>query len=109
MKQIVSAIYYLHKNKIIHRDLKLDNILVNFPNENDKVNSNILKAEVKLIDFGFATRLRESHGNLTNTILGTPSNMEPHMLRDMEKHRHSITGYNEKLIYGLWELFVMKC
>ena len=102
MKQIVSAIYYLHKNKIIHRDLKLDNILVNFPNENDKVNSNILKAEVKLIDFGFATRLRESHGNLTNTILGTPSNMEPHMLRDMEKHRHSITGYNEKV--DIWSL-----
>ena len=102
MKQICSAIYYLHKNKIIHRDLKLDNILMNFPSEIDKVNLNLLKAEVKLIDFGFATKLRESNGNLTQTILGTPSNMEPHMLRDMENHRHSISGYNEKV--DIWSL-----
>ena len=102
MKQIVSAIYYLHMNKIVHRDLKLDNILLNFPNENDKANLNMLKAEIKLIDFGFATRLRTVYGNLANTILGTPSNMEPHMLRDMENQRPSLKGYNEKV--DIWSL-----
>ena len=102
MKQIVSAIYYLHMNKIVHRDLKLDNILLNFPNENDKANLNMLKAEIKLIDFGFATRLRTVNGNLANTILGTPSNMEPHMLRDMENQRPSLKGYNEKV--DIWSL-----
>ena len=102
MKQILSAIYYLHMNKIVHRDLKLDNILLNFPNENDKANLNMLKAEIKLIDFGFATRLRTVNGNLANTILGTPSNMEPHMLRDMENQRPSLKGYNEKV--DIWSL-----
>jgi len=102
MKQIVSAIYYLHMNKIVHRDLQLDNILLNFPNENDKANLNMLKAEIKLIDFGFATRLRTVNGNLANTILGTPSNMEPHMLRDMENQRPSLKGYNEKV--DIWSL-----
>ena len=102
MKQIVSAIYYLHMNKIVHRDLKLDNILLNFPNENDKANLNMLKAEIKLIDFGFATRLRTVNGNLANTILGTPSNMEPHMLRDMENQMPSLKGYNEKV--DIWSL-----
>ena len=102
MRQLVSAVNYLHKNKIIHRDLKLDNILVNFPSDNDKNNINMLSAQVKLIDFGFATKLRESHNNLTNTILGTPSNMEPHMLGNMEKHRNSKEGYNEKV--DIWSL-----
>ena len=30
MRQIIEALNYIHKQKIIHRDLKLENIMVNF-------------------------------------------------------------------------------
>lgn len=41
-RQIATAIYYCHKNKICHRDLKLENILLD-EKGNAKVISNGLK------------------------------------------------------------------
>ena len=113
MKQIVSAIYYLHKNNILHRDIKLDNILVNFDNEEDKKNKNMLKATVKIIDFGFARHLQS--GDLAYSTLGSPINMDPGILRKLNKMENSRNyGYDQKAdIWSLgticYEMLIGKC
>jgi serine/threonine protein kinase len=102
MRQVVNGINFLHSNKIIHRDLKLDNILVTFPSENDKKSLNMMKATAKIIDFGFATKLQAAKSNLTYTILGTPANMAPQILEQMEQRAPNRQGYDEKV--DIWSL-----
>ena len=101
MRQIVSGLNFLHSNKILHRDLKLDNILVIFKSENDKNSLNMMKAVVKIIDFGFATTLK-SKNSLTYTVLGTPTYMDPQLLSNMQSKTPNIQGYDDKA--DIWSL-----
>ena len=59
--QLVSAVAHIHSRRICHRDIKLQNILME--------NSNGFNAQIKLIDFGFSTRFSTS---LMSTKCGTP-------------------------------------
>lgn len=99
MKQILDALNYLHFNNIIHRDLKLDNILVNYSSDIDKQNVNLKNCQIKLIDFGFATMLNNKT-QLAFTVLGTPNNMDPKILKAVTMGQ--FTGYNEKV--DIWSL-----
>jgi serine/threonine protein kinase len=101
MKQIVSGIQYLHNNKILHRDLKSDNILVHFESEEDKKNFNLLKCVVKIIDFGFARYLEND--TLAQSVLGSPINMDPQILMKMRKiDNNQSFGYDQKA--DIWSL-----
>lgn len=67
MKQITHGVSYLHNNKIIHRDLKLGNLLLD---------DNLV---VKIGDFGLAAQI-EYDGERKKTLCGTPNYIAPEIL-----------------------------
>ena len=101
MKQIISGLDAFHSRNILHRDLKLDNILICFNSEEDKNTLNMLKATVKLTDFGFSKILKQ---DLASTIIGTPVYMPPDMLEAM-KNQTKIQSYATKA--DIWSLGVL--
>jgi len=76
MRQIVEAIKYLNNNNIIHRNLKLENILIKFDTEEDKSNLNLLKSNIKINDFLFSTKV-----NNNQTDASSPLNIDETILK----------------------------
>ena len=66
-RQVLDGIKYLHSKNIYHRDIKLENLIIN---ENNTV---------KIIDFGFATITQKT--KLLNFFCGTPSYMPPEIVQ----------------------------
>ena len=101
MRQIIEGIKYLHNKKIVHTNISLDNIMINYEDENDRINNNIMKGKIKIIDFGFSKYLKK--GELTNSVLGYPINMDPiilYKLNSISEYKES--RYDEKV--DIWSL-----
>ena len=70
-QQVVFGIHYLHQRNVTHRDIKLENILL------DET-----RTRVKLIDFGFSTCI--PHEKKVKIFCGTPSYMAPEIVSKIE-------------------------
>jgi len=101
MRQIVSAFKQIHERHIMHRDIKLQNILLNFDSEKDQKDLNLMKAQIKIVDFGFACKLEKD--GLTFTAIGNPINMDPLILQKLNSNgKARQLGYDQKA--DIWSL-----
>ncbi|NXD27320.1 STK36 kinase, partial [Spelaeornis formosus] len=88
--QLISALYYLHSHRILHRDMKPQNILLG----KDGV--------IKLCDFGFACAM-SIHTMVLTSIKGTPLYMSPELVEE-RPYDHTTDLWSVGCI--LYELFV---
>lgn len=75
--QIAKALAYAHKNKVVHCDIKPDNILVDF------------EGYVRVLDFGIAQIFEKGQVEKQNFVMGSPAYMAP------EQHE-SVSAATEK-------------
>ncbi|KAF9463326.1 hypothetical protein BDZ94DRAFT_1192949 [Collybia nuda] len=66
--QLISGVWYIHQKKIVHRDLKLENLLL------DK------HRNVIITDFGFANRFEHRADDLMQTSCGSPCYAAPELV-----------------------------
>ena len=83
MTQLISAIKYIHEKGIIHKNINLEKIMLNFENEKDIKDLNLIKANVKIIDFFHSSKKSKP---------GLAINASPSTLKKLK-----LGGYNIKM------------
>ena len=76
-KQVLSGLAYLHSNNIVHRDLKLENILIHEIEKSKQTGEDLFN--IKIIDFGTA-RIFDKSKN-PQSIVGSSYYIAPEVLR----------------------------
>jgi serine/threonine protein kinase len=72
---IASVFEHIHAKRIIYRDLKTENLLLD------------RQGYLKVADFGFAKKLGEEAGARTWTLCGTPEHLAPEIIQNKGHHR----------------------
>ena len=89
MKQLNNGLKIMKENKIIHRDLKLENILIKYKDNNKYI--------IKISDYGSSKRLDSLSKNYCNSKVGTLIYMAPEIINGEE--------YNYKC--DLWSIGII--
>jgi serine/threonine protein kinase len=77
IKQVASAIKYLHDAHIIFRNLALEHILVDYDSVEDRANLNFSNAKIKIANFHFSKILEDNE--LAHSFIGIPVYMDPNI------------------------------
>jgi serine/threonine protein kinase len=69
-RQLIEGVIYLHSNKIMHRDLKLQNLILTD------------SKDLKICDFGLSVQLNDEE-DLHKTVCGTPNYLSPYVVKNV--------------------------
>lgn len=75
-KQLISGIAYLHSKGVVHRDLKLENLLLASPGD---------ITHIKIVDFGLA-KMNSKRNCRMGTICGTPQYVAPEIIESADSY-----------------------